>query len=616
MSSRQHYPLRELAETLRHELELQAVPSSLHQDGFPSPRSDLVYVLIDPRGYAAVEGDSALPPPVVLRRTAVVCMEPPPSSADDKHVALLKRAGAVFVLDQRAGLAMHRLGIPARVMRPGYSKSLDHFDPRAARPIDVMFLGTHSRRRTEYLARAAQVFSRHNCLLQVSDDAVSPGDTSSFLGPGRWPLLARTKVVVNIHRGDESRLEWRDVLDSIHAGAVVVTEHSSGIAPLVAGEHLLTASADSLPYVVEALVRDEDRLADLRGRAYERLSAWIPYALPVSVLRAALVELVGEPVGVGGRTGARGRKSPDRAPGAPAVEPVGRDSGRGSPTASRAGRATANDRRGVGAAAPTGRVTIELAHESPAWAARRSSRATILIALTGTPDGIETCLASLAGSRLRDFELVVVNAGASGRDGEVVLGWMQRHPRIAARLVLTDGNGVGVARNIGLDFARSPTCLILDPGQELYPRCLDVLTGTLNGMPDVTFVYPIQEVTGAPDAFVGAGGDWLMSFFGWNPGRLRQGNYLHAPVLIRTKSLRELGGFATDPRLDGFEEYDLWCRIGDRDMRGQLVAQVLARCSESGSSRSLVAIHPSPGVATGALMERAPRLMLGAFAAA
>ena len=158
-----------------------------------------------------------------------------------------------------------------------------------------MFLGTHSLRRTKYLSRAARVLSRHNCLLQIAEDIPSPGDTSSFLAEGRWPLLAQTKILINLHRGDDSRFEWRGALDAVHAGAVVVTEQSSGIAPLVPGEHLLVASADSLPYVVEYLLYDEERLARLRTQAYERLKTWIPYALSVSVLRAAVVELVGEP---------------------------------------------------------------------------------------------------------------------------------------------------------------------------------------------------------------------------------------------------------------------------------------------------------------------------------
>ena len=198
---------------------------------------------------------------------------------------------------------MHRLGIPARLLSPGYSKSLDHFDPDASRPIDVMFLGAHSLRRTKYLSRAARVLSRHNCLVQISEATPSPGDTSSFLaGRGRWPLLAQTKVLISLHRDDGSRFEWRGALDAIHAGAVVVTEPSSGIAPLVAGEHLLVASADSLPYVVEEVLRDEEPLGSAAPQAYERLKAGSLTRSWVSVLRAAVVELVGEPVPSGDRS--------------------------------------------------------------------------------------------------------------------------------------------------------------------------------------------------------------------------------------------------------------------------------------------------------------------------
>lgn len=295
MSERQPDSLRELAATLGHELDLQAVPTSLHLGGFPDSRPDRVYVLLDPRAYVRGESEHALPEDAILRRTIFLCTELPPADRGDAHVELLKRAGAVFVQDQRSVVAMQRLGVRARLIRPGYSKSLDHFDPGASRPIDVMFIGTRSARRTTYLDRAARVLARHNCMLQISEEVPIAGDTTSFPGASRWPLLAQTKVLINLHRGEDTRLEWRRVLDAIHAGAVVVTEHSSGIAPLVAGEHLLVASPDSVPFVADVLLRDEQRLADMRARAYERLSAWIPYALPVSVLRAAVVELVGEP---------------------------------------------------------------------------------------------------------------------------------------------------------------------------------------------------------------------------------------------------------------------------------------------------------------------------------
>lgn len=592
MSEGQHYPLRELAGTLGYELELQSVPSTVHLGGFPAPRLSLVYVLLNPRGYIACEGPQALPADAVLRRTIFLSSEPPPSAADGEYIALLRRAGAVFVLDQRAVDAMHRVGVPARLLRPGYSRSLDQFDAAAPRPIDVMFLGTHSVRRTMYLSRAARVLSRHNCLLQVSPDVPSPGDTSSFLGEGRWPLLAQTKVLISLHRDDDTRFDWRGALDAIHSGAVVVSEHASGIAPLVPGEHLLVAGADGLPYIVEDLLADEQRLARLRSQAYERLTNWIPYALSVAVLRAAAVELVGEPM-------------PPQA-------------GLGRPRREATGAETAAEERGLARVPKIGSLvpeaaSLEVAHESPAWAARRAPSVTAIAAMHGGSERVLGTLDSLARSRMRDFELVIVNGGHSDPKPGLIEDWISGHPRIAARLLVTKPRGLGAAINAGLDVARGRFSLVLDSGHELYPRCLDVLAGTLEAMPEMAFVYPMQEVIGAPEEFVEAGGDYLMSLFGWDPGRLRLGNDIHAPVLIRTDLLRQVGGFATDPRLDGFEEYDLWCRMADQGWRGQLVPQVLARRTESGSSPVLSAIHPFPGETTDALMERAPKLMGGAF---
>ena len=107
---------------------------------------------------------------------------------------------------------------------------------------------------------------REHCGLQIA-----PADR-------RWPLLEQAKVVINLHGGESTRIEWRSVLDAIHAGAVIVTEHSSGLAPFVAGEHFLVASGDAIPFVAESLVRDPERLAALRTAAYERLSRWLPFA--------------------------------------------------------------------------------------------------------------------------------------------------------------------------------------------------------------------------------------------------------------------------------------------------------------------------------------------------
>ncbi len=585
MSERQGYSLRELADTTAHELALQAVPSSLHTDGFPEYRPDRVYLLLDPRAYVAAEGEAALPDDAILRRTIFLCAEPPPDSSDHFHIELLKRAGAVFVIDQRSVVALQRLEIRARLMRPGYSAALDHFDPTADRPVDVTFIGTHTLRRTRYLSRATRVLARHNCALHLVAEGSTAGDRAPALTK-KWALLAQTKVVVNLHGADGRALEWLRVLDGIHAGAVVVSEHSSGIAPLVAGEHLLVASPDALAYVAESVLADEQRLAQIRTAAYERLSTWVPFALPVSVLRAAIVELVGEPVP---DTASLGRVRP--------AEPTASILRADTPTVPR----------------PVTTVHGPVVHESPAWSADGTARVSVIAVIGEDSDALARALQSVMVSTTRRFELILVSGGSDGEARASAADWMAEHPEVAARLVQAPDDGLGTARNAGLAAARAPFCLVLDPGQELYPRALERLAAALDERPEVAFVYPIQEVTGAPDDFAQAGGDFLMSFLDWDPQRLRRGNYIHAPALVRTALLRDLGGFAAQEELSGFEDYDLWCRVAEHGASGQLVAQPLARRVESGRSQVLGTLRPSPGAATRALTGRSPGLLTGAF---
>lgn len=286
---------RWLAAALREELERQAVGFSLHLDGFPENRPDRVYVLVDPQRYVAENGDGALPEPAILRRTIFLCPGPPPPSGDALDLALLRRAGAVFVLDQRSVVALRRAGIPARLMKPGYSAAFDRFDPAAHRPVDILFLGARSLRRTGHLSRAADVLARHHSVVRIWRE----GDGRPFAGDAARrgeELLGQSKVLMVVHADGDQGFEWYPALAAMHAGAVVVSEHSSGLAPLVAGEHLLLGSADALPFIAEGLLADPGRLAALRLAAHERLRTWMPFALPVSVLRAAIVELVGEPV--------------------------------------------------------------------------------------------------------------------------------------------------------------------------------------------------------------------------------------------------------------------------------------------------------------------------------
>jgi hypothetical protein len=102
----------------------------------------------------------------------------------------------------------------------------------------------------------------------------------------------------------------------------------------------------------------------------------------------------------------------------------------------------------------------------------------------------------------------------------------------------------------------------------------------------------------------------LRSSVPWQPQRLRTGNPIDAMALLRAATVRELGGYCTDRRLHGWEDYDLWCRLAEHGRRGTFVAQVLARYRSSQHSM-LTVTDLSWRVAVSLLIERYPSVMAG-----
>ena len=585
----------------------------MHTDGFPEPGPQTVYVLVAPNDYVALEGLAAVPGDEILSATILLYPDPPHAIGLDDDLELLRRAGAIFCTDQRSVAFLRRVGVPARHLGPGYSKLRDAFDLDAERPIDVMFLGAHTVRRTRQLSRCARILARHNCLLQISDGSrPNPRGSTSFLAEGKRELLGQTKVLLNVHRDEDTWLERLRVLDAIHAGAVVVTEHSSGIAPLVPGEDLLVSSADALPYVLETALSDRELLARLRANAHERIRTLLPFALSVSVFRAAAVELVGRPVSPAALLGRR-LPAPAESWTAPVPD--------GDPEAIALRRDVRQVRVEVVAlrremsrleqavrSGTAGSEGAEITDESPGWSTRGDACVTVITAIADSARMIGPTLDSLGRSRFRDFELVVVDDASGDGSADLVREWMQMNsdtPAVLARHPFS--RGLGAARNTALEFDPARYCLILDAGDEIYPRALEVLVAILDSMADVALAYPIVEVTGMTDPFVVAGGDYLLNVYGWEPGRLRLWERGAGLCLVQTDRLRELGGFATEAELAGWEDYDILCRVAEHSWRGQLVPQILGRHRPSlGGVGDPTAAPPVP-----ALVERAPRVLAG-----
>jgi hypothetical protein len=138
------------------------------------------------------------------------------------------------------------------------------------RPIDVLFLGTLTPRRSQFLGRLAPTLAKYKCFIHAPTGWGRPlTGGKAELGLEQSLLLARNaKVMLNIHRDQFPYFEWhRVMMMGIEQGALVLSEPclpSPGVEP---GRHFQTASLAEMPEALRRLIESPD------GQALARLSS-------------------------------------------------------------------------------------------------------------------------------------------------------------------------------------------------------------------------------------------------------------------------------------------------------------------------------------------------------
>lgn len=614
LARQQNHFFVELVEALRDELGALGYGSSVHWDGFPAPLPGRIPVLIPPHEYVYLRGEESLPPPEMMVRTIFVCAEQPGTTFFGRNAALVPRAGAAFDINRGSAQALSELGV--RHLPLGWTPRWDQgpFAGDSGRDLDVLFLGCSAPRRLTALASYARTLWPFRCEYRISDNShPNPEASPSFVvGEEKRALLRRSRVLVNVHQTNHPYFEWLRVVEAMLAGAVLVSEHSVDVAPLVPGRDFLSGRVETLGLLARELLEDEDRRLEMRESALAVLRRELPLSRSALRLGQAAAELdatVPCPAGIDlAQLAFTGRERQFPRFGTRPAD------GGGEPAAQRRvlkrlSLGLIDLRRQVARVgsllALDEQAQTSVVHASGGYAEARPG-VSVLVSLFNYGAHIEEALTSVAESSERSVEVVVVDDGSRDDGAERAREWAERHPGVPVLVVAHRLNrGLAEARNTGIALARGELVFVLDADNVLYPHGLARLVAALEADPGASFAYGLLE------RFDGTDSVGLVSVGPWEPERLRVANWVDAMALVRRQALRAVGGYTTDPRLHGWEDYDLWCALAGRGERGAHVPDVVGRyrISAGGMLASLTDLSHDDAFA--ALSERHPRVMSG-----
>jgi hypothetical protein len=587
----------EILEAFGEALALDGFEIERSVDCFPPPAEDLVYLYI-PHEYTALVEQLAHPTAEQLGRSVAISTEQPGTSWFEQAFVFARQSGAVVDINPLAAEEMRRRGVAAEHAPLGYIPSWDVWggNDDQERPIDLAFLGSHTPERARTIARCSHALrgQRRGALyLTETNSPHTAGSTYYLAGERRARLLAESKLLLNIHQQKLPYLEWHRFLSAVLNGCVVLTEHSLMTEPFKPGVHFISAREDDLPFVLEALLADEERLATIRGAAYDLVREQMPMSRATAVIERAVEKAHAHPLHLG-PVGA--------APAVPLPKPLEppppgwmayiRDVGEQLPTR----RAlmdlmnrTRNLERRLGEISGAGaddEVTVEeFGREG------RRPRISVLLTVYNHAELAPVALRSVAASEFDDeIEVIVVDDASVDDSVEALRRTWAEFPWLSGKLISRRVNGglPASSRNLAFEHATGDLLFILDADNLVLPRGLAKLSAALDDDRAAAFSYGIIE------KFDGSGPLGIESWLEWDPGRLRYKNYIDAMALIRREQFEEVGGYPTEPSLAGWEDYALWAAMAEAGMHGVRVPDFVGRYRVSQHSMlSIIAVDHS-----------------------
>jgi glycosyltransferase involved in cell wall biosynthesis len=624
VTSKSNLFIREIADLLCAGFRAAGREAQLLIDQIPAEKTEegKIQIVVTPHEFFNLFLRDKLPWEKMQRLTNHLFLlgtEQPESEWFDSNLVVAPHARAMLDIHLSGVAAYRARGLPCFHLPLGYHPLLEQSDvsAKSKRDLDVCVLAAMIDRREEFIAANADFFAARNCHIRfVPIGFAKTEETRSYLPiPQRNALLQRAKILLNVHYSDLRYFEWHRALIAMANRCCLISETCEGFEPLVPGKHFVMAKADDLTACCEYYLEHEDERKAITAAAYDFICERVTQK---DNCRAFLeqIETLFRRQSDGADSNFDREANQERAfASEPLPNALAKHLSR-RPTAlflsalredlshifQRAvQQPAATDERSTGPVNTADRITMlrdmrrgYIERFEAQQKAQQSGDAifrllenrgfngtapaiSVIVTLYNYGAYVRQCLESLEDSKTEaipgGIEAVIVNDASTDDSLKQAIAWQQisRHPvRIVDKRFNT---GLADARNLGLQLARAPYAFILDADNMVFPRALEQLHATIVRDNSAAAYSMLCRFKGAHNDREG-----LLSYFDWDPQMLIEYPYIDAMAMFDREELIKIGGYDTELYKYGWfgwEDYDLWLRIAQAELRVSFLPNVL-----------------------------------------
>jgi hypothetical protein len=264
--------MMEIAEIFDEGFRNSGVQSEIRVDKIPNlqPPPHLMQLVIAPHEFFNLFLETRLAPSEILEIAQAVYMlsaEQPLTHWFEMACDRARPSLGVLDITEHTAIEYRKKGIFTLHAPLGYATCFEAgIDPKKPpdRTFDILFLGSNSLKRENFLSHNADLFNRHNSNIIITrlEKPKFSNTAGFFANHQRNRLLRSCKILVNIHANDNTYFEWLRIIMALANGCLVISETSEYIEPLINGKHLVITELDDIAAQCDYyLEHDSERLA-------------------------------------------------------------------------------------------------------------------------------------------------------------------------------------------------------------------------------------------------------------------------------------------------------------------------------------------------------------------